>query len=74
MTEYTIFGNHAANSGDIEPFTAKEVEIVENKTYNALKNSPTPRCMPIPPFRLFADKNTPKNVKINAATEDANRL
>ena len=74
MHAYTMLGNHAAKKGDIEPFTANDVDIVENKTYMALSAKPIPRCTPMPPFRFFADKNTPIKVKINAANEEAYRL
>ena len=69
-----MFGNQTAVIEDIEPFTAKVVDMVINKMYIELSASPTPRCKPIPPRTFREESETPIKVIIKAASGIEYRL
>ena len=63
MARKRKFGSHTLMKGDITPLTEKVVETVENRIYSALKVSPTPKFLPIPP-RTFLEKDRKKITSI----------
>lgn len=70
----SIFGNQTANSGFILPFMANVLDSVENNINKALKASPIPILIPIPPLILREASDTPINVKIREAKGIEKRL
>ena len=71
---YNILGIHAASKGGVSALMAKVELIVCNNIYENDKARPIPRYIPMPPFRLREESDTPIIVKINDANEVAIRL
>lgn len=67
-------GSQAAMKGDMTLLTEKVVLTVENRIYAAVRTTPIPRFLPIPPRTLRLDMVTPSSVMINAPRGDAQRL
>ena len=60
-------------NGDITPLTENVVLTVENKIYAAVRVTPIPRFLPIPPRTFLLDNVTPSKVIMNAPSGPANR-
>ena len=69
-----MFGIQAASAAGAPTFIANVAEIVCSIMYVKLSARPMPRYMPIPPFRLREESETPIVVRIKEAKEDAIRL
>ena len=74
MARKRKFGSHTLMKGDITPLTEKVVDTVENRIYSALRVSPTPKFLLIPPRTFFELSVTPNRVIMNAPIGLAQRF
>ena len=74
MPKNTKFGSHAAMNGDMTLLTENVVLTVEKRIYAAVKTTPIPRFLPIPPRTFRLDIVTPKSVMMKAPKGLAQRL
>lgn len=74
MPKNKILGNQTAMNGLRMPLTEKVVDMVENKIYNELNASPTPKCNPMPPLTFRDESEMPIKVIIIAAKGIEKRL
>ena len=63
-----MLGNHTANSGEKEDFSAMVPNILSKKTKANAMAIPMARLVPIPPLRFIAETETAIIVRIKAET------